>query len=69
MIGVFVYGVIFFIRDYNLEQNEDNVLVRMLDYKEVIIFYLSWVSFFLGFYILGFYVYNDVMFVFGIFEK
>lgn len=41
----------------------------MLEYKEVIIFYLSWVSFFLGFYILGFYVYNDVMFVFGILEK
>ena len=28
---------IFFIRDYNPEQNEDNVLARILDHKEAII--------------------------------
>ncbi|KAF6151666.1 hypothetical protein GIB67_043073 [Kingdonia uniflora] len=30
MTGTFSHGVIFFIRDYNLEQNEDNILARML---------------------------------------
>lgn len=61
MCGVFVYGVIFFICDYDLEVNKGNVFVCMLEYKEVIIFYFSWVLFFFGFYIFGFYVYNDVM--------
>lgn len=31
MTGAFAHGAIFFIRDYNPEQNEDNVLARMLD--------------------------------------
>ena len=30
MTGAFAHGAIFFIRDYNPEQNEDNVLARML---------------------------------------
>ncbi|WMV55036.1 hypothetical protein MTR67_048421 [Solanum verrucosum] len=33
MTGAFAHGAIFFIRDYNPEQNEDNVLARMLDHK------------------------------------
>jgi hypothetical protein len=35
-------GDFFFIRDYNPEQNEDNVLATMLDHKEAIISHLSW---------------------------
>ncbi|KAK2979151.1 hypothetical protein RJ640_029309 [Escallonia rubra] len=38
MTGAFAHGAIFFIRDYNPEQNEDNVLARMLDHKEAIIY-------------------------------
>ncbi|KVH74158.1 Photosystem I PsaA/PsaB, partial [Cynara cardunculus var. scolymus] len=44
----FAHGAIFFIRDYNPEQNEDNVLARMLEHEEAIISHLSWVSLFLG---------------------
>ena len=46
MTGAFAHGAIFFIRDYNPEQNEDNVLARMLDHKEAIISHLSlsWAS-------------------------
>ncbi|KAK8278888.1 hypothetical protein V6Z11_D09G072600 [Gossypium hirsutum] len=55
--------------DYNLEQNEDNVLARMLDHKESIISHLSWANLFLGFHILGLYVHNDVMLAFGTSEK
>ena len=47
-IKAFAHGAIFFIRDYNPEQNEDNVLARMLDHKEAIISHLSWASLFLG---------------------
>uniref|UniRef100_A0A803KUA3 Photosystem I n=1 Tax=Chenopodium quinoa TaxID=63459 RepID=A0A803KUA3_CHEQI len=69
MTGAFAHGAIFFIRDYNLEQNEDNVLARMLDHKEAIICHLSWASLFLGFHTLGLYVHNDVMLAFGTPEK
>uniref|UniRef100_A0A453SG27 ATPase F1/V1/A1 complex alpha/beta subunit N-terminal domain-containing protein n=1 Tax=Aegilops tauschii subsp. strangulata TaxID=200361 RepID=A0A453SG27_AEGTS len=54
---------------YNPEQNEDNVLARMLDHKEAIISHLSWASLFLGFHTLGIYVHNDVMLAFGTPEK
>lgn len=37
MTIIFAHGPIFFIRDYSTEQNENNVLLRMLDHKEVII--------------------------------
>ncbi|MCD9641064.1 hypothetical protein HAX54_026889 [Datura stramonium] len=62
--GAFAHGAIFFIRDYNPEQNEDNVLARMLDHKEAIISHLSWASLFLGFHTPGLYVHNDVMLAF-----
>ncbi|OMP13198.1 Photosystem I PsaA/PsaB [Corchorus olitorius] len=69
MTGAFAHGAIFFIRDYNPEQNKDNVLARMLDHKEAIISHLSWASLFLGFHTLGLYVHNDVMLAFGTPEK
>ncbi|KAJ8422030.1 LOW QUALITY PROTEIN: hypothetical protein Cgig2_012542 [Carnegiea gigantea] len=64
MTGAFAQGAIFFIRNYNPEQNEDNVLARILDHKEAIISYLSWACLFLGFHTLGLYVHNDVMLAF-----
>ncbi|WMV38071.1 hypothetical protein MTR67_031456 [Solanum verrucosum] len=69
MTRAFSHGAIFFIRDYNPEQNEDNVLARMLDHKEAILSHLSWASLFLGFHTLGLYVQNDVMLAFGTPEK
>ena len=69
MTGAFAHGAIFFIRDYDPEQNEGNVLARMLEHKEAIISHLSWVTLFLGFHTLGLYVHNDVMQAFGTPEK
>eukprot|EP00871_Galdieria_phlegrea_P004000 jgi/Galph1/4600/GphlegSOOS_G3297.1 len=69
MVGAFAHGAIFFVRDYNPEQNKDNVLARMLEHKEAIISHLSWVSLFLGFHTLGLYVHNDVVVAFGSPEK
>merc|ERR1712136_589950 len=57
MCGAFAHGAIFFIRDYDPEQNE------------AVISHLSWVSLFLGFHTLGLYVHNDVMLAFGTPEK
>ncbi|MCO5602049.1 hypothetical protein L7F22_056176 [Adiantum nelumboides] len=47
MTGAFAHGAIFFLRDYDPEQNKDNVLARMLEHKEAIISHLSWSSLFL----------------------
>ncbi|MCD9639032.1 hypothetical protein HAX54_023277 [Datura stramonium] len=69
MAGDFAHGAIFFIRDYNPNKNEDNVLARMLYHKESIISHLSWSSLLLGFHTLGLYVHNDVMLAFGTPEK
>jgi photosystem I P700 chlorophyll a apoprotein A2 len=69
MCGAFAHGAIFFIRDYDPEQNKGNVLARMLDHKEALISHLSWASLFLGFHTLGLYVHNDVMLAFGTPEK
>ena len=69
MCGAFAHGAIFFIRDYDPEQNKGNVLARILDHKEAIISHLSWASLFLGFHTLGLYVHNDVMLAFGTPEK
>src|SRR6476619_5958662 len=65
----FAHGAIFFIRDYDPEQNKGNVLARMLDHKEAVISHLSWASLFLGFHTLGLYVHNDVVQAFGTPEK
>ena len=69
MCGAFAHGAIFFIRDYDPEQNKGNVLARILDHKEAIISHLSWACLFLGFHTLGLYVHNDVMLAFGTPEK
>ena len=53
MVGAFAHGAIFFVRDYNPEQNKNNVLARILDHKEAIISHLSWVSLYIGFHTLG----------------
>lgn len=69
MTGAFAHGAIFLIRDYEEDENKDNVLARILDHKESIISHLSWVTLFLGFHTLGLYVHNDVMQAFGTPEK
>jgi hypothetical protein len=48
-----------FIKDYNLEENEDDVLENVLDNREAI--HSSWVSLFLGFDTLGLYGRSNVM--------
>jgi photosystem I P700 chlorophyll a apoprotein A2 len=69
MVGAFAHGAIFWVRDYDPDQNKNNVLARMLEHKEAIISHLSWVSLFLGFHTLGLYVHNDVVVAFGTPEK
>ncbi len=69
MVGAFAHGAIFFVRDYDPIQNENNVLARILEHKETIISHLSWASLFLGFHTLGLYIHNDTVVAFGSPEK
>merc|ERR1711976_8208 len=69
MVGAFAHGAIFFVRDYDPELGERNVIARMLEHKEAIISHLSWVSLFLGFHTLGLYIHNDTVVAFGQPEK
>lgn len=69
MVGGFAHGAIFFIRDYDPQENENNVLARVLEHKEAIISHLSWVCLFLGFHTLGLYIHNDTVIAFGTPEK
>ncbi|CDN12238.1 photosystem I P700 chlorophyll a apoprotein subunit Ib (PsaB) [Richelia intracellularis] len=69
MVGAFAHGAIFLVRDYDPEQNKNNVLARIIDHKEAIISHLSWITLFLGFHTLGLYVHNDVVVAFGTPEK
>jgi len=67
--GAFAHGAIFFIRDYDPERNQGNVLARVLEHKEALISHLSWVALFLGFHTLGLYVHNDAIQAFGTPER
>ncbi|MCU0548999.1 MAG: photosystem I core protein PsaB [Leptolyngbya sp. Prado105] len=69
LVGAFAHGAIFWVRDYDPQNNENNVLARLLGHKEALISHLSWVSLFLGFHTLGLYVHNDVQVAFGASEK
>ena len=69
MVGGFAHGAIFFVRDYNPQENANNVLARILEHKEAIISHLSWASLFLGFHTLGLYIHNDTVMAFGTPEK
>jgi photosystem I P700 chlorophyll a apoprotein A2 len=69
MVGAFAHGAIFFVRDYDPEQNRGNVLARILEHKEAIISHLSWACLFLGFHTLGLYIHNDTVIAFGTPEK
>jgi photosystem I P700 chlorophyll a apoprotein A2 len=67
--GAFVHGAIFLLREYDPEQNQGNVLERVIRHKEALISHLSWVTLFLGFHTLGLYVHNDVIWAFGTPER
>lgn len=45
MAGACAHGATFFLGDYTLEENKDNVLPRVLEHKEAITLHLSWVNF------------------------
>lgn len=76
MIGSFVHGALYLIRDYkNLELSrlektqEVDVIGRILLHKGALISHLSWCTLWLGFHVLGLYIHNDVVSAFSEADK
>jgi len=55
----------FFVRDYDVTTNYNNVLDRVLQHRDSIISHLNWVCIFLGLHSFGIYIHNDTMSALG----
>jgi photosystem I P700 chlorophyll a apoprotein A1 len=65
IVGAGAHAGIFMVRDYDPEQNVNNVLDRVLRHRDAIISHLVWVCQFLGFHSFAMYCHNDTMRAFG----
>lgn len=65
IVGGAAHAAIYFVRDYDPEQNLNNVLDRVLRHRDAIISHLAWVCQFLGFHSFAMYCHNDTMRAFG----
>ena len=61
IVGAGAHASIFMVRDYNVAQNYNNVLDRVIRHRDAIISHLNWVCIFLGFHSFGLYIHNDTM--------
>nr|YP_010865245.1 photosystem I P700 chlorophyll a apoprotein A1 [Campylaephora boydenii]WGT74037.1 photosystem I P700 chlorophyll a apoprotein A1 [Campylaephora boydenii] len=61
IVGAGAHASIFMVRDYNIAQNYNNVLDRVIRHRDAIISHLNWVCIFLGFHAFGLYIHNDTM--------
>ena len=61
IVGAGAHASIFMVRDYNIAQNYNNVLDRVIRHRDAIISHLNWVCIFLGFHSFGLYIHNDTM--------
>nr|YP_009296940.1 photosystem I P700 chlorophyll a apoprotein A1 [Ceramium japonicum]AOM66283.1 photosystem I P700 chlorophyll a apoprotein A1 [Ceramium japonicum] len=61
VVGAGAHASIFMVRDYNIAQNYNNVLDRVIRHRDAIISHLNWVCIFLGFHSFGLYIHNDTM--------
>ncbi|AFY30768.1 photosystem I core protein PsaA [Calothrix sp. PCC 7507] len=65
IVGAAAHAAIYMVRDYDPEQNLNNVLDRVLRHRDAIISHLAWVCQFLGFHSFAMYCHNDTMRAFG----
>jgi photosystem I P700 chlorophyll a apoprotein A2 len=67
MIGAFVHGTLFLIKDFSIGSTHQNldIISRIQSHKSSLVSHLSWVTLWLGFHTLLIYVHNDVVMAFG----
>merc|ERR1712187_325862 len=59
IVGAGSHRAIFIVRDYDIKENHNNLLDRVIRHRDVIISHLNWVCIFLGFHSFGIFVHND----------
>ena len=65
MMGSFVHGSLFLIRDSTKKNIEIGVVYRVLELKATILSHLSWLCLWIGFHLLCIYLHNDTIAAFG----
>ena len=61
IVGGAAHAAIFFVRDYSVTANHNNLVDRVIRHRDAIISHLNWVCIFLGCHSFGLYVHNDTM--------
>nr|YP_009540912.1 photosystem I P700 apoprotein A1 [Lepocinclis tripteris]AYQ93347.1 photosystem I P700 apoprotein A1 [Lepocinclis tripteris] len=65
IVGAAAHAAIFMVRDYDVTNNYNNLLDRVLRHRDSIISHLNWVCIFLGLHSFGLYIHNDTMSALG----
>jgi photosystem I P700 chlorophyll a apoprotein A1 len=65
IVGSGAHRAIFIVRDYDIRNNRNNLLDRVIRHRDVIISHLNWVCIFLGFHSFGIFVHNDTISALG----
>jgi photosystem I P700 chlorophyll a apoprotein A1 len=65
IVGRRAHAAIFIVRDYNPENNYNNLLDRVIRHRDAIVSHLNWVCIFLGLHSFGLYIHNDTMSALG----
>jgi len=65
IVGSGSHRSIFLVRDYDIKNNHNNLLDRVIRHRDVIISHLNWVCIFLGFHSFGIFVHNDSLSALG----
>jgi photosystem I P700 chlorophyll a apoprotein A1 len=61
IVGSGAHRAIFMVRDYDIVQNQNNLIDRVIRHRDRIISHLNWVSIFLGLHSFGLYIHNDTI--------
>jgi photosystem I P700 chlorophyll a apoprotein A1 len=65
IVGRRAHAAIFIVRDYNPENNYNNLIDRVIRHRDAIVSHLNWVCIFLGLHSFGLYVHNDTISALG----
>jgi photosystem I P700 chlorophyll a apoprotein A1 len=65
IVGRRAHAAIFIVRDYNPENNYNNLIDRVIRHRDAIVSHLNWVCIFLGLHSFGLYIHNDTISALG----
>jgi photosystem I P700 chlorophyll a apoprotein A1 len=65
IVGAAAHAAIFMVRDYDVTNNYNNLLDRVIRHRDSIISHLNWACIFLGLHSFGMYIHNDTMSALG----